>query len=41
MADQDLKEVARIVTESGQRLADELLAQTPLDWLRAAMGEKA
>ncbi|MFG2496807.1 HD family hydrolase [Streptomyces sp. NPDC048441] len=31
---------ARIVTESGQRLADELLAQTPLDWLRAAMGEK-
>ncbi|MFF1686979.1 MULTISPECIES: HD family hydrolase [unclassified Streptomyces] len=31
---------ARIVTESGQRLADELLAQTPLEWLRAAMGEK-
>ncbi|WP_369215941.1 HD domain-containing protein [Streptomyces flavofungini] len=32
---------ARIVTGSGQRLADELLAQAPLDWLRAAMGEKA
>ncbi|MBW5423331.1 HD domain-containing protein [Streptomyces sp. BG9H] len=31
---------ARIVTESGQRLADELLAQSPLEWLRAAMGEK-
>ncbi|MFJ6298994.1 HD family hydrolase [Streptomyces griseoviridis] len=30
---------ARIVTKSGRRLADELLAQTPLDWLRAAMGE--
>ncbi|UXY27739.1 HD domain-containing protein [Streptomyces sp. HUAS TT20] len=31
---------ARIVTESGQRLADELLDQAPLDWLRAVMGEK-
>lgn len=32
---------ARIVTESGQRLADELLAQEPLDWLRAVMQEKS
>ncbi|AZM57750.1 HAD family hydrolase [Streptomyces sp. WAC 01529] len=31
---------ARIVTDSGQRLADQLLAQAPLDWLRAAIGEK-
>ncbi|WP_055565924.1 HD domain-containing protein [Streptomyces atriruber] len=31
---------ARIVTESGQRLADALLAQTPLEWLHTAMGEK-
>ncbi|MFD7614397.1 HD family hydrolase [Streptomyces sp. NPDC059828] len=30
---------ARIVTETGQRLADELLAQGPLDWLRATLGE--
>ncbi|HET9382286.1 MAG TPA: HD domain-containing protein [Streptomyces sp.] len=30
---------ARIVTESGQRLADQLLAQTSLDWLRTALGE--
>ncbi|MFH8986688.1 HD family hydrolase [Streptomyces sp. NPDC017940] len=30
---------ARITTDSGRRLADELLAQGPLDWLRAAMGE--
>ncbi|MGW1280084.1 HD domain-containing protein [Streptomyces tsukubensis] len=27
----------RLVTESGQRLADELLAQDPLDWLNTAM----
>ncbi|MGW6531153.1 HD domain-containing protein [Streptomyces venezuelae] len=31
---------ARIVTESGKRLADQILAQAPLDWLRSAMGEK-
>jgi putative hydrolases of HD superfamily len=31
---------ARIVTESGARLADELLAHGPLDWLHAAMREK-
>ncbi|WP_405584430.1 HD family hydrolase [Streptomyces sp. NBC_01092] len=31
---------ARIVTKSGQLLADQLLAQAPLDWLRAAMGER-
>jgi len=31
---------ARIVTVSGQRLADQLLDQAPLDWLRAAMGER-
>ncbi|GGT03651.1 MULTISPECIES: HD domain-containing protein [Streptomyces] len=31
---------ARIVTESGRLLADQLLAQAPLDWLRAAMGER-
>ncbi|MFF2021714.1 HD family hydrolase [Streptomyces sp. NPDC058171] len=30
----------RLVTESGIRLADELLSQGPLDWLHAAMGEK-
>lgn len=30
----------RIVTETGQRLADELLSQGSLDWLRAALGEK-
>ncbi|MEU6392859.1 HD domain-containing protein [Streptomyces sp. NPDC046939] len=30
---------ARLVTASAQRLADELLAQAPLDWLRVAMGE--
>ncbi|MET7439538.1 HD domain-containing protein [Streptomyces sp. NPDC004082] len=30
----------RIVTETGQRLAEQLLAQAPLDWLHAAMGEK-
>jgi putative hydrolase of HD superfamily len=30
----------RITTESGQRLADELLAQAPLEWLHAAIGEK-
>ncbi|MFE0421153.1 HD family hydrolase [Streptomyces sp. NPDC058953] len=27
----------RLVTETARRLADELLAQDPLDWLRAAM----
>ncbi|WP_327133546.1 HD domain-containing protein [Streptomyces sp. NBC_01343] len=32
---------ARLTTETGQRLADELLAQGPLDWLRNALGEKA
>ncbi|MFE3584667.1 HD domain-containing protein [Streptomyces vinaceus] len=32
---------ARLSTETGQRLADELLAQGPLDWLRNALGEKA
>ncbi|MFI1361930.1 HD family hydrolase [Streptomyces griseochromogenes] len=32
---------ARIVTESGRRLADELLAQEPLDWLHAVMHEKS
>ncbi|WP_328924349.1 HD domain-containing protein [Streptomyces sp. NBC_00190] len=31
---------ARLTTESGQRLADELLGQGTLDWLRAAIGEK-
>lgn len=30
----------RLVTESGRRLADELLSQDSLDWLRAALGEK-
>ncbi|GGT05750.1 MULTISPECIES: HD domain-containing protein [Streptomyces] len=30
---------ARLTTETGQRLADELLGQGTLDWLRAAMGE--
>jgi putative hydrolase of HD superfamily len=30
----------RIVTETGQRLADELLSQGSLDWLRTALGEK-
>ncbi|MFE7133264.1 HD family hydrolase [Streptomyces sp. NPDC057638] len=30
----------RIVTETGQQLADELLSQGPLEWLRAALGEK-
>ncbi|MFK0231807.1 HD domain-containing protein [Streptomyces vinaceus] len=32
---------ARLTTETGRRLADELLAQGPLDWLRNALGEKA
>ncbi|MFJ1865560.1 HD family hydrolase [Streptomyces sp. NPDC088097] len=32
---------ARLTTETGQRLADELLGQGPLDWLRAAIGEKS
>ena len=31
---------ARLTTETGQRLADELLGQGTLDWLRAALGEK-
>jgi 5'-deoxynucleotidase YfbR-like HD superfamily hydrolase len=30
----------RLVTETGQRLADELLSHGSLDWLRAALGEK-
>ncbi|WP_406381162.1 HD family hydrolase [Streptomyces sp. NBC_01618] len=29
----------RLVTETGQRLADELLGQGTLDWLRTALGE--
>lgn len=29
----------RLVTETGQRLADELLGQGSLDWLRTALGE--
>ncbi|MFC9946704.1 HD domain-containing protein [Streptomyces pratensis] len=29
----------RLVTETGKRLADELLGQGSLDWLRAALGE--
>lgn len=32
---------ARLTTETGQRLAEELLGQGTLDWLRAALGEKA
>ncbi|MEU9008061.1 HAD family hydrolase, partial [Streptomyces sp. NPDC048551] len=32
---------ARLTTETGQRLADELLGQGPLDCLRNALGEKA
>ncbi|MGW6705773.1 HD domain-containing protein [Streptomyces sp. NPDC054956] len=31
---------ARLATETAQRLADELLGQGTLDWLRAAIGEK-
>ncbi|MFC8596247.1 HD family hydrolase [Streptomyces atroolivaceus] len=30
----------RLVTETGKRLADELLGQGALDWLRTALGEK-
>ncbi|MFB0628334.1 HD family hydrolase [Streptomyces sp. AB3(2024)] len=30
----------RLTTETGRRLADELLGQGPLDWLRNALGEK-
>lgn len=30
----------RLTTETAKRLADELLSMGPLDWLRAAMGEK-
>ncbi|GAA1675270.1 HD domain-containing protein [Streptomyces yatensis] len=30
----------RLVTDTGKRLADELLNQGSLDWLRAALGEK-
>lgn len=29
----------RLTTDTAQRLADELLAMGPLDWLRSAMGE--
>ena len=29
----------RLVTETANRLADELLSQGPIDWLRAALGE--
>lgn len=29
----------RIVTDTGKRLADELLSQDSLDWLRTALGE--
>lgn len=29
----------RLVTETANRLADELLAQGRLDWLRTALGE--
>ncbi|MFE6841158.1 HD family hydrolase [Streptomyces sp. NPDC057686] len=32
---------ARLTTETGRRLAEELLAQGPLDWLRNALGEKS
>lgn len=32
---------ARLTTETGRRLAEELLGQDTLDWLRAAVGEKA
>ncbi|GHI86310.1 HD domain-containing protein [Streptomyces xanthophaeus] len=31
---------ARLTTDTGKRLARELLGQDPLDWLRAAVGEK-
>lgn len=31
----------RLTTETGQRLAEELLGQGTLDWLRAALGEKS
>ncbi|WP_369777858.1 HD domain-containing protein [Streptomyces sp. R33] len=32
---------ARLTNGTGRRLAGELLAQGPLDWLRNALGEKA
>ncbi|MER7827036.1 HD domain-containing protein [Streptomyces sp. NPDC096097] len=32
---------ARLTTATGRRLADELLGQDPLDWLRTVLGEKA
>ncbi|MER5729085.1 HD domain-containing protein [Streptomyces sp. NPDC002138] len=32
---------SRLTTETGQRLAEELLGQGTLDWLRAAIGEKS
>lgn len=32
---------ARLTTETGRRLAEELLGQGTLDWLRAAVGEKS
>ncbi|MER7764545.1 HD domain-containing protein [Streptomyces sp. NPDC097619] len=31
---------ARLTTETGRRLADELLGQDPLGWLRSALGER-
>lgn len=31
---------SRLTTKTGQRLAEELLGQGTLDWLRAAIGEK-
>ncbi len=31
---------ARLLTETAQRPADELLSQGSLDWLRTALGEK-
>jgi putative hydrolase of HD superfamily len=30
---------SRIVTKTGQALADQLLAMDPLDWLRSTLGE--
>ncbi|MFE7947425.1 HD family hydrolase [Streptomyces sp. NPDC057426] len=32
---------SRLTTETGQRLAEELLSQGSLDWLRSALGENA
>ncbi|MEU3773719.1 hypothetical protein AB0F11_11050 [Streptomyces sp. NPDC032472] len=39
--DAPLRPAKRLTTETGQRLADELLGQGPLDWLRSALGEQA